>query len=276
MKQFAPSKINLYLHIQGKRPDGFHELETLMAPISIGDDLEIERAEQGLHFTCSQERLSDPRGNLACRAAELFLQEFKIRAGVKIHLDKRVPVGAGLGGGSSDAATTLLILRKLFEVEASDKKLCELAGRLGSDVPFFIYRQPAICKGHGEIVEPIQLKGKYYGLLVHPGFGVSTPWAYQTYAKNPTQGKEGKKLADGFVLRNDLEPAAFSKYLWLPATKKWFQQQPEVFDSMMSGSGSAIFALVREQNHVCALEKRFKAEFGEATFSTPFQVQSAQ
>ena len=192
MKQFAPAKINLYLHILGRRSDGFHELETLMAPISLGDTLDIELIPSGIEFTCSDPALSDVQDNLATRAARTFLDEnSKPGTGVRIHLDKTVPVGAGLGGGSSDAAAVLIALRVLNKIDCADSKLAELAGRLGSDIPFFIYQTPAVCRGRGEIIEPVRLKEKYQGLLVHPGFGVSTPWAYKTYAQNPQQGRAG-------------------------------------------------------------------------------------
>lgn len=271
MKQFAPAKINLYLHILGRRPDGFHELETLMAPISLGDTLQIDLIPSGIEFTCSDPTLSDAQDNLATRAAKIFLEEFKLGTGVRIHLEKAVPVGAGLGGGSSDAAAVLLALRELTKTDAPDAKLSELAARLGSDIPFFIYRQPAVCKGRGEIIEPVRLQEKYQGLLVHPGFGVSTPWAYKTYAQNPQKGVAGRTFAD-VTLRNDLEPPAFSKYPWLPTAKNWFRAQPEVLDSLMSGSGSSVFALTRSEDDANALKKRFLAEFGSTLFATPFSV----
>ena len=271
VKQFAPAKINLYLHILGRRPDGFHELETLMVPISLGDTLDIELIPSGIEFSCSDPALSDAQDNLATKAARLFLEEFQLSTGVRIHLDKRVPVGAGLGGGSSDAAAVLMALRKLTGVDAPDQKLAELASRLGSDIPFFIYQQPAICKGRGEIIEPVKLKGSYQGLLVHPGFGVSTPWAYKTYAQNPQHGVLGRAFPD-VTLRNDLEPPAFSKYPWLPTVKGWFRQQPEVLDALMSGSGSSVFALTGSNQDSENLRARFLAEFGATLFATPFTV----
>lgn len=271
VKQFAPAKINLYLHILGRLPTGFHELETLMVPISLGDTLDIDLIDSGIEFTCSDPALSDAQDNLATRAARLFLEEFKLTTGVRIHLEKRVPVGAGLGGGSSDAAAVLLALRKLTKTDAPDSKLAELASRLGSDIPFFIYNTPAVCKGRGEIIEPVTLKESYQGLLVHPGFGVSTPWAYKTYAQNPQQGTLGRTLAD-FTLRNDLESPAFSKYVWLPTAKKWFQKQSEVLDSLMSGSGSSVFALTDSTEASKQLKERFLAEFGFTLFATPFSV----
>ena len=271
MKQFAPAKINLYLHILGRRPDGFHELETLMAPISLGDTLDIDLIPSGIEFTCSDPALSDSNDNLATKAARLFLAEFKLTTGVRIHLEKAVPVGAGLGGGSSDAAAVLLALRQLTGTKCDDARLAGLAAQLGSDIPFFIYSQPAICKGRGEIIEPVKLSEKFQGLLVHPGFGVSTPWAYKTYAQNPQKGTPGRTFAD-FTLRNDLEPPPFGKYPWLPATKKWFQEQPEALDSLMSGSGSSVFALTNSTEASEKLRTRFLAEFGSTLFATPFSV----
>lgn len=271
MKQFAPAKINLYLHILGRRPDGFHELETLMAPISLGDTLDLDLIPSGIEFTCSDPALSDAKDNLATKAAQLFLTEFKLTTGVRIHLEKAVPVGAGLGGGSSDAAAVLLALRQLTGIKCDDAKLAELAARLGSDIPFFIYSQPAICKGRGEIIEPMTLKENLQGLLVHPGFGVSTPWAYKTYAQNPRQSEPGRTMAD-FTLRNDLEPPAFGKYPWLPTVKSWFREQAEVLDSLMSGSGSSVFALTESTQASNNLRAKFLAEFGSTLFATPFSV----
>ena len=272
VKQFAPAKINLYLHILGRRADGFHELETLMAPISLGDMLEIDLIPTGIEFTCSDPALSDAQDNLATKAARLFLEEFKLDTGVRIHLEKAVPVGAGLGGGSSDAAAVLLALRELTGITCADGKLARLAAQLGSDIPFFIYRTPAICRGRGEIIEPVRLQENYQGLLVHPGFGVSTPWAYKTYARHPSQGAPGRAFPPDFTLRNDLEPPAFSKYPWLPTAKNWFQKQPEVLDSLMSGSGSSIFALTDSTEASSQLRGRFLAEFGPTLFATPFSV----
>jgi 4-diphosphocytidyl-2-C-methyl-D-erythritol kinase len=218
VKQFAPAKINLYLHILGRRPDGFHELETLMAPISLGDTLDIELIPSGIEFTCSDPALSDAKDNLATKAARLFLEEFKLATGVRIHLEKAVPVGAGLGGGSSDAAAVLLALRELTGIDCADASWPNSPRGSAATFRFSLYRTPAVCRGRGEIIEPVRLKGSYQGLLVHPGFGVSTPWAYKTYAQNPRPGAPGRTFAD-FTLRNDLEPPAFSKYPWLPTAK---------------------------------------------------------
>jgi 4-diphosphocytidyl-2-C-methyl-D-erythritol kinase len=275
VKQFAPAKINLYLHILGRRADGFHELETLMAPISLGDTIELDLIPQGIEFTCSDPELSDAQDNLATRAARIFLEEFKVAQGVRIHLEKAVPIGAGLGGGSSDAAAVLLALRRLTGFECPDAKLADLAARLGSDIPFFIYGRPAVCRGRGEIIEPLAdsrtLSESCHGLLVHPGFGVSTPWSYKTYAQNPRPGEAGRTVGD-VTLRNDLEPPAFGKYPWLPTVKKWFHRQPEVLDALMSGSGSSVFALTGSAGASERLRERFQDEFGATIFATLFSV----
>jgi 4-diphosphocytidyl-2-C-methyl-D-erythritol kinase len=273
VKQFAPAKINLYLHVLGKRPDGYHELETLMAPISLGDTLELELIPGGgIEFTCSDPALSDAQDNLATRAARLFLDTFELETGVRLHLEKSVPVGAGLGGGSSDGAAVLLALRELCGVKCMDLELGWIAAQIGSDMAFFVYRTAAVCTGRGETVRPVKLKEKYAGLLVHPGFGVSTPWAYKTFAQNPHPGETGRTFPD-MTLRNDLEPPAFGKYPWLPAVKKWFRAQPEVLDALMSGSGSSVFALARSPEVAEELRGKFLAEFGAHLFARTFDVQ---
>jgi 4-diphosphocytidyl-2-C-methyl-D-erythritol kinase len=237
VKQVAPAKINLYLHIRGRRPDGFHELETLMALISVHDTLDIDLlpAGAGIEFSCS-----DP----------------------------------ALAGGSSDAATVLRVLNILTGLHAPAAKLAELAARLGSDIPFFLHPPTAICRGRGEMIEPVRLTEDLFGVLVHPGFGVSTPWCYKTYAQNPVEGAPGRTFTD-FTLRNDLEPPAFSKYPWLPAVKAWFQKQPDVRDALMSGSGSSVFALTETPEARGKLAVRFRAEFGETLFAEMFSLAPA-
>ncbi len=268
--RLAPAKINLNLRILGKRPDGFHELETLMVPISLADQLTFQKREQGISMTCSDSTLPCDATNLVWKAATLFFQTYTVDGGIQIHLEKKTPHGAGLGGGSSDAATVLLALREIYQVEVSDEALAVLSSQMGSDIPFFIYQQAAWCRGRGEIIEPIELLSSYQGILVHPGFAVPTPWAYQTYAQNPSRGESGVDL--GFViLQNDLEPAVFSKYAWIPTVKRWFQEQPEVLDSMMSGSGSAVFALIKSGENRKAVFDRFRAEFGDDLFSVLFE-----
>src|SRR5438105_5454037 len=152
MQVLAPAKINLSLRILGKRADGFHEIETLIAPISLYDKIDIEKQNRWIDFSCDDPTLSSGDDNLVVRAAKAFFEKTKIKSGVSIKLEKKIPHGAGLGGGSSDAAATLRALNKLFETKLSGEELAELGSTIGSDVSFFLFGSGAVCKGRGEIV----------------------------------------------------------------------------------------------------------------------------
>ena len=141
----SPCKVNLLLNILGRRPDGFHELETVMQPVNLCDELAFERTASGVQLTCSEPSLPTDAGNLVHRAATAFLERGGITAGVRIHLDKKIPMAAGLGGGSGNAATTLLALNDLFERPLAAEALQEIAARLGSDIPFFLQSNPAVA-----------------------------------------------------------------------------------------------------------------------------------
>jgi len=184
----SPCKVNLLLNILGKRADGFHELETIMQPVAYHDRLDFERAASGVTLTCSDPGLPVDGRNLVHRAAAQFLEAAGIRDGVKIHLEKRIPLAAGLGGGSGNAATTLLGLNELFGSPLTPEKLQQLAATLGSDIPFFLQTKPALAVGRGEKVESLAefpaLRGKVF-LLFYPGFGIATAWAYQTSHASP-------------------------------------------------------------------------------------------
>ena len=264
MQLYAPAKINLSLEIKGRREDGFHEIETLMAPISLVDCLTIEggKSPGGVKFSCDDSSLSNGDDNLVVRAARLFRKATKIEAGVEIALEKKIPHGAGLGGGSSDAATTLLGLNKLFETRLDRKDLIELAAKIGSDVPFFILGSAAMCRGRGEIVEPTKLPMNFNLLLVKPEFGVPTPWAYQNWKsarKLPGVDYAAQTFSDvRFV--NDLERPVFEKFVLLGYLKTWLRLQPEVAAALLSGSGSTVFAVLRKGADANQLGERVHAE----------------
>ena len=272
MKLLAPAKINLSLLVRGKRADGFHEIESLMTPISLADELEIAVSERaGVEFSCSDATLPVGGDNLVVRAAELFLRESGIanrkKIGVRIHLEKRIPHGAGLGGGSSDAASTLLGLNALFSANYERSRLAEWAAQLGSDVPFFIAESAAICRGRGEIVEPMAVSEKIPKLpllLLKPSFGVPTPWAYSRWKDSreiPGVPYAAQKFSWGELV-NDLERPVFEKYIFLAAVKRWLLAQPEVAGALMSGSGSTSLAVLREAANGELLAERAREEFG--------------
>src|SRR6058998_3171058 len=180
MQVLAPAKINLSLKILGRRSDGFHEIETLIAPITLCDQLEIgtSNSSNGIRFSCDDPSVPAGDNNLIVRAAKAFFAATKLKPAVSIELNKRIPHGAGLGGGSSDAASTLLALNELFEAKLSREALTEIAEPIGSDIPFFIFQSAALCKGHGEIVSAVKLNRQFSILLLKPAFAVSTGWAY--------------------------------------------------------------------------------------------------
>ena len=198
-------KINLLLNVVGQRADGFHELEMLMLPVPIFDRLDFELLGHGIELTCNQPGIPTDSSNLVCQAAESFAAKAGVAGGVRVHLEKSIPAEGGLGGGSSNAAATLLALNKLHDQPLGQATLHELAAELGSDVPFFMQSQAAVAKGRGEIIEPVApleaLDGKSL-LLVRPGFGVPTPWAYQGLAKFP--GAKNRPLGQADELAKSL------------------------------------------------------------------------
>ena len=266
MQSSAPAKINLSLRVLRRREDGFHEIETLMVPIGVRDTLDIERLNGGgIDFTCSDRTLPTDGTNLVTRAAEAFAASAGIEPHVRIFLQKETPHGAGLGGGSSDAAATLLALDEIFETQLPLPELTRIAAEIGSDVPFFLARSAAWCRGRGEIVEPCALPHSLPLLLIKPPFGVPTPWAYQRWRDSleiPGVPYAPQTLG-GITLVNDLERPVFEKHIQLAEMKRWLLDQPETAAALMSGSGSTMFALLREKSLGPALSEKARAQFGE-------------
>ena len=265
MEFYAPAKVNLSLRVLRRREDGFHEIESLMCPLSIFDTIDLShREEDGLEFVCDDTTLPIGDDNLVVRAAKLFCQSCGIEPRLRIQLTKRIPHGAGLGGGSSDAATTLIGLNRLFETELSREALSAMAADLGSDVPFFIYQSAAIIRGRGEFVEPVAFPHELPLFLIKPSFGVPTPWAYKHWRDSrevPGVRYEAQEFPWG-TLVNDLERPVFEKYLFLADLKSWLQMQPEVAGALMSGSGATVFALLQEKDAAESLAAKVAAEFG--------------
>jgi 4-diphosphocytidyl-2-C-methyl-D-erythritol kinase len=279
LEKKSPCKVNLLLNILGKRADGFHELETVMQPVDFCDELAFERGGNKIRLSCSDKRLPVDSKNLVHRAATEFLRAAEISGGVKIHLEKKIPLAAGLGGGSGNAATTLRALNELFGCPLATEKLFEIAGTLGSDIPFFLQDKPALATGRGEKIQPLEsfraLRGKAF-LLIHPGFGISTPWAYQNLARFP-EALNGKKSRAqkliSLLQTGDLKSAAAGFYnsLEAPALEKFpilelfqeFLRANGAQAALMSGSGSTTFAIARNVSAAQALAEKFKSKFGQ-------------
>jgi 4-diphosphocytidyl-2-C-methyl-D-erythritol kinase len=279
LEKNSPGKVNLLLNILGKRPDGFHELETVMQPVNLCDRLTFERRGGAVELSCSDAALPVDSRNLVHRAATGFLQTAKISDGVRIHLEKKIPLAAGLGGGSGNAATTLLALNKLFGQPLSAAKLSELAASLGSDVPFFLQDQPALATGRGEKIQPLDffpaLRDKVF-LLIHPGFGIATAWAYENLARFPAalNGKKSRAQKLISLLKtNDLKMAAkeFYNSLEAPALEKYpvlalfqeFLRAHGALAALMSGSGSTTFAIAENVALAESLAEKFRSQFGQ-------------
>ena len=279
LEKKSPCKVNLILNILGKRADGFHELETVMQPVNICDEMTFERSGASLQLTCSNPELPCDSKNLVHRAATAFLAAAKISDGVKIHLQKNLPLAGGIGGGSANAAVTFTALNELFGSPLPLEKLHELSATLGSDVPFFLYDKPSLATGRGEKVQTLEnfpaLRGKAF-FLVHPGFGISTPWSYQNLARFPkdqngTAGRAEKlvaalqanhwpAIADGIY--NSLEAPAFDKFPVLQLYKEFLRENGALV-SLMSGSGSTTFAIAENLAAAENLAEKFKSQFGD-------------
>jgi 4-diphosphocytidyl-2-C-methyl-D-erythritol kinase len=279
MQLFAPAKINLSFRILRQREDGFHEIETLMAPISLEDELTIEPNESGngLEFSSDDPSLSSGNDNLVVRAARSFFAEINEEPRVQIALQKKIPHGAGLGGGSSDAASTLLGLNQFHGGRVAPARLTNLAAALGSDVPFFLVRSAARCRGRGELVERVEPLPPLPLLLLKPEFGVPTPWAYSRW--NDSRELPGidyavQKVGE-LVLENDLERPVFEKYLFLARMKGWLRAQPEVVAALLSGSGSTMFAVLREAAAADELANRARENLDQTLWIRAAQVAGA-
>ena len=248
MIQFPNCKINLGLSILAKRADGYHELETVFYPIAVSDALEILPAA---NLTMTQSGIAvpgDPAQNLCLKAYHLLKKDFPTLPAVQMHLHKNIPMGAGLGGGSSDGTSTLLILNQQFSLGLNDQQLIDYASQLGSDCPFFVYNKACHATGRGEILTPIHLDlSNYQFLLVHPGVHIATAWAFQQL--NPHTKSESiqaiieKPITDWKnYLINDFEAPVFKAEPKLSLIKDQLYQLGAIYASM-SGSGSSLFGI---------------------------------
>lgn len=275
----APAKINLGLEILGRRPDGYHELRTIFQAIDFSDRVRIARTPSGLHVRCrALPRLG--RRNLAYRAAKLFFGRTGLRESAEIHVEKRIPAGGGLGGGSSDAAAVLLGCCRLYGLRPERRALASMAAALGSDVPFFLEGGTAVGRGRGELIEPLApWPGQAVALLYLPTAGLATADVYGRVASPPltarpraltillARWREGDLARLGKALFNDLEEAAFSLRPELATVKEALLREGAA-GALLSGSGSSVFGLY--ENEAAAgragrrLGERFPGRFVKA------------
>lgn len=283
LKSTAPAKINLSLRVLRRREDGFHEISTRIGALELGDTLTVESVagQQKFQFTCSEATVPGDETNLVVKAVRLLERDHGRFPGLKIHLEKRIPHGAGLGGGSSDAALTLRMLNELLQLNLSDDVLMVRAAALGSDVPFFLKEGLCDCTGRGEILSPVgNVKLDWPILLVKLPFGVPTPWAYGEWAESEEipDIDYGPQHVDGIELVNDLERPVFQKHFILAHLKQWLRDQSGVRGALMSGSGSVVFAILDEGADVAQLKDRIQSVVGTEVWMelTRLRVGSAE
>ena len=238
----APAKLNLFLHVTGRRADGYHSLQTAFRLIDLADTLRFKRREDG-KVTLARPLAGVPPGQDLClRAAELLKHATGHGAGVEIELDKRIPMGGGLGGGSSDAATTLVVLNQLWRLGLKRGELQQLALKLGADVPVFVFGENAFAEGVGEELRPLALPAAWYLVLIPP---VQVPTAAVFAAPELTRDAKPIRITaffDGLkqrALRNDLEPVVSKRYPEVARHLAWLRQHG---DARMSGSGACVYA----------------------------------
>jgi 4-diphosphocytidyl-2-C-methyl-D-erythritol kinase len=279
----APAKINLSLRVVGKRRDGYHLLDTIMVPVSLYDEIEIRKiraaggkkkaADRLIKVTCDHPLVPRGEKNIAYRAARLVMQRTGSDQPVHIHICKRIPVGAGLGGGSADAAATLIGLNRLLNLRLSAAKLEKMALSLGADVPFFIRARPARARGIGERLDPIRKLARFWAVIVYPGFAVSTARVFKSFCFTLTKPplntsihsslKSFEKLAG--LLRNDLESVTLKRYPRLSLIKARLLHEGAA-GGLMSGSGSSVFGVFASQRQAARALRRLRKEEGDKAF----------
>jgi len=233
-----------------KREDGYHDISSLMLPVSIFDRISIAvNSDSGpIAIECDRPEIPSDERNLAWRAADLYLQNSGKKAGIHIHLEKNIPWGAGLGGGSSDAAGVLVALNSFFENAVRPADLERLAVSLGADVPFFLYSRPALATGIGEKLQFVDMAPGFPLLLVKPPVAVSTGWVYQSLkltkrsALIKVNGLDGRPWQLRGLAQNDLESVTVSRYPVISEIKEWLIGQGALAASM-SGSGPTVFGI---------------------------------
>jgi 4-diphosphocytidyl-2-C-methyl-D-erythritol kinase len=272
----APAKINLTLRVVGKRADGYHLLDTIMLPVSLYDELEIRKVRGNaapIQVTCDHPSVPTDETNLVYRAAELLLAKARRREPITIHIRKRIPIGAGLGGGSTDAAATLVGLNRLFKLHYTARQLERIGLKIGADVPFFIRGRPARARGIGERLCTMRHVPRFWLLILYPCIPVSTAWVYRNLRLKLTKPSVNTSIASslksfeklGGLLINDLEAVTIKHYPRIGKMKAKLARAGAAA-ALMSGSGSSVFGIFRSKKMAQDVLRRWRDEEGAQTF----------
>jgi len=249
----APAKVNYRLDVLGKRADGYHDLRMVMQRVDLCDDIEIALTQTpGIRVTCGRPGVPDGPGNIAWRAADALVKLSGRQVGIDIAITKRIPVAAGLGGGSSDAATVLMGVNELLELGLSDQRLMEIGVKLGADVPFFIFKKTALAEGIGDQLTALDQVPSLWVVLVNAGIHVSTAWVYQNLTLTTKSAPAIVSRSYGSLdevcalLSNDLEPVTCTRFPLVSELKEMLIAEG-AHGSLMSGSGSTVFGLFPDE-----------------------------
>ena len=271
------AKVNIGLRIVGKRSDGYHDIETILQTIDLSDEIEIEEASRGIEVVCDTPGIPQGQENLAFAAAKMTLKVAHSTRGVRIEIDKKIPSGGGLGGGSSNAAATIKGLNSLFDLGLDEEKMYEIAKTLGSDVPFFIRGGAALATGRGDRLKHVDVKRKLNLVVVFPGFPISTGWAYEKGNSGLTPPDFDIKILVSALERGDI--SSLCKRLYNSFEEVVFGHYPDLLDvkkrmlqlgalgALLSGSGSCVFCIVEERDSARAIASEFSKK-GLATWET--------
>ena len=252
----AYAKINISLDVTGKREDGYHLLRMIMQQIDLYDNISVEKAPKGITLKTNRSYLPVDKNNLAYKAAELFMDKYNIDSGLTIEIEKNIPVSAGLAGGSTNAAGVLMMLNKLFEINAPEEELMDLSLKLGADVPFCIKGGTALCENIGELITPLKPFKNHLIVLVKPPFGVSTKEVYKGLRLEKIhRHPDTSRLIDAVEnqdlnyvalnMRNVLENVTLKKHNKIRLIKKQLMENGAV-GAMMSGSGPSVFGFFED------------------------------
>ncbi len=253
------AKINLFLDILDKRPDNYHNILTLFQEIDLADKIVLKETASGIEL--HSEGIEVPKGkdNLIVKTASFLQKTYQIKKGVHIRLEKHIPVSAGLGGGSSNAAATLKGLNLLWQMNIPKQKLLSLASELGSDVPFFLIGGMCIGEGRGEILTPIHNSPSFWVVIIKPKISVSTQWAYEKLELTNIENMDKMKNN----LYNRFESCVIPKFPEIGEKKK--ELESFGLSALMSGSGSAVFGITEEKEKAESVYRKLKAK-GEQVF----------
>jgi 4-diphosphocytidyl-2-C-methyl-D-erythritol kinase len=280
---FAPAKVNLILRILDRRSDGFHNLWSIMQTVALDDEVQIRLRmdRQDVRLRCDVAQLPTDQTNLVYRAAAEMLRRARQSIGLDIELRKRIPMGAGLGGGSSDAAATIIGLNHLLQLRWTPAQMADAGQSLGSDVPFFLFAPSAYVAGRGEAVRPVVIEGARWVVLVNPGFGVNTKWAYQELAATRAAVRPLSLVQQALdrqsrvnwaqlldVAENDFETPVFAAHGKLQEIKRSLQAHGAEI-ALLSGSGATVFGIFADEVRARVAQAQFLNESAMKVFVAP-------